>query len=295
MIGRCSRLSMGACLLAATLVACGGGSSGSSGPGTKDDAAPADDTPDGPPARLDTASTPAPDAAAPEDTRASEPDAAVPSPDAARDGTAPVGVVKMMVMGSSNEVGTCWRAFLWQKLRAMGVTSFDFVGSMSDGPACGVPGYDKDDESRNGTIVSDITAAQFNMRFKANPPDIVLVHFGGADLLQGIAPDKVIPGYTLMVTQGRAVNPRIRFLVAEHTPMTPSSCPKCPMTVPELNAATVAWAKQISTAESPVSTVDLFTGLDPATDTSDRVHLNEAGAQKVSDRWVQALLPILKP
>jgi lysophospholipase L1-like esterase len=200
-----------------------------------------------------------------------------------------------MVMGSSNEVGTCWRAFLWKKLRAAGVTSFDFVGSMSDGPDCGVPGYDKDDESRNGTIVSDITAAQYAMRFRAHPPDIVLVHFGGADLLQGIAPDKVVPGYTLMVTQGRMVNPRIRFLVAQHTPMTPSSCPKCPMTVPQLNAAIVEWAKMITTPESPVSPVDLFTGLDPATDTSDRVHLNEAGAQKVSDRWVEALLPILKP
>ena len=208
---------------------------------------------------------------------------------------APTGVVKMMVMGSSNETGTCWRAFLWQKLRAAGVTNFDFVGGQMDGPACGVPGYDRDDESRNGTIVSQLSAAEFNRRFKANPPDIVLVHFGGADVLQNIATARVVEGYTRMVEQGRAVNPRIRFLVAEHTPMTPSSCPRCPMTVPELNAATVAWAKTMDTPASPVGTVDLFTGLDPATDTSDRVHLNNAGSQKVADIWVKALLPIFKP
>jgi lysophospholipase L1-like esterase len=204
-------------------------------------------------------------------------------------------LVKMMVMGSSNEISTCWRAFLWQKLRAAGVTNFDFVGGQTDGPDCGVPGYDRNNESRNGTIVSQITAAQYASRFKANPPDIVLVHFGGADILRGIAPATVMPGYTLMVMQGRAVNPRIRFLVAEHTPMTPASCAKCPTTVPELNAAIVQWAKEISTAESPVSSVDLFTGLDAATDTSDRVHLNNAGSQKVADKWAAALLPIFKP
>ena len=204
-------------------------------------------------------------------------------------------VVKIMVMGSSNETSTCWRAFLWQKLRAAGVTNFDFVGGQTDGPDCGVPGYDRDDESRPGTIVSDITAAQYASRFRAHPPDIVLVHFGGADILRGIPPARVIPGYTLMVMQGRAVNPRIRFLVAEHTPMTPSSCPRCPMTVPELNAAIVQWAQQITTTDAPVSSVDLFTGLNPATDTSDRVHLNNAGSQKVADIWVAALLPILKP
>jgi acyl-CoA thioesterase I len=216
-------------------------------------------------------------------------------PDAAPGRDAPTGVVKLMVLGSSNEVGTCWRAFLWQKLRAAGVTNFDFVGSKADGPDCNVPGYDRDDESRNGTIVSDISAAEYNSRFKAHPPDIVLVHFGGADILRGIAPARVIPGYTLMVEQGRAVNPQIRFLVAEHTPMTPASCPECPRTVPQLNAAIVEWSKQITTAAAPVASVDLFTGVDPATDTSDRVHLNIAGAQKVSERWLAALLPIFKP
>jgi hypothetical protein len=214
---------------------------------------------------------------------------------ATADASAPSGVVKLMVMGSSNETSTCWRAFLWQKLRAAGVTNFDFVGGQKDGPDCGVPGYDRDDESRPGTIVSGITAAQYASRFRANPPDIVLVHFGGADILQGIAPSRVIPGYTLMVEEGRKVNSSIRFLVGEHTPMTPSSCPRCPVTVPELNAATVAWAKTITTPQSPVTTVDLFNGLDPATDTSDRVHLNDMGSQKVAQKWVDALLPIFKP
>jgi hypothetical protein len=270
------------------------GSKDAAGPASKDGAgllADAAIVADGPPAGLDTGVA---DAMAAADATSATDGGAPASPEAGA-ADAATGVTKMMVMGSSNEVGTCWRAFLWKKLRAAGVTNFDFVGGQTDGPDCGVPGYDRDDESRNGTVVSEITAAQYASRFRANPPDIVLVHFGGADILRGIPPARVIPGYTLMVEQGRLVNPRIRFLVAEHTPMTPSSCARCPVTVPELNAATVAWAKQITTAASPVASVDLFTGLDPATDTSDRVHLNMSGSQKVSDKWVEALLPIFRP
>jgi hypothetical protein len=256
----------------------------------------------GPPGHADAASAPVRDAAradlptapAPGAEGGARPDVA--AADAAGGDAAPLtGTVKIMVLGSSNEVRTCWRAFLQKKLHDAGVTNFDFVGSHNDGPDCAVPGYDKDDESESGTIVTGISADEYLRRFKAHPPDIVLVHFGGADLLQGIAPAKVIPGYSLAVTQARAVNPHVRFLVGQHTPMTPASCPKCPMTVPELNAAIVPWAAQISTADSPVSPVDLFTGVDPAADTSDRVHLNDGGSQKVSDRWLAALVPLFKP
>jgi len=200
-----------------------------------------------------------------------------------------------MVLGSSNEIRTCWRAFLWEKLRAAGVTNFDFVGSQQDGPDCGVPGYDRHDESRSGTVVSDIAVEEFARRFGANPPDVVLVHFGGADLLRGIEAEVVMPGYTLMVTEARKINPEVIFLVAEHTPMEPANCPRCAMTVPELNAAIVAWAKEISAPQSLVLSVDLFTGVDVAADTTDRVHLNNAGSRKVADRFFEALLPLFKP
>jgi acyl-CoA thioesterase-1 len=282
------RLALVTACLGAALASCGGSSKPAPPPAPTPDARAVDAV---------VVVSPGPDAATPADTSLTPP-----PPDAGgvevaplRDGPAPAGLVKMMVLGSSNEVRTCWRAFLWQKLRAAGASNFDFVGSNSDGPDCGVPGYDKDDESESGTIVTGISADEYTRRFKAHPADIVLVHFGGADLLQGIAPAKVIPGYTLMVMQARALNPQVRFLVAQHTPMDPGSCAACKMSVPALNAAIVQWAAQIGTAASPVSAVDLFTGVDPASDTSDHVHLNDAGARKVADRWTEALLPILHP
>jgi lysophospholipase L1-like esterase len=62
-----------------------------------------------------------------------------------------------------------------------------------------------------------------------------------------------------------------------------------------LNAAMVPWAAGITTPESPVVIVDLFTGIDQKTDMSDGTHLNISGSQKVSDRFLAVLLPLFKP
>ena len=202
------------------------------------------------------------------------------------------GTVKIMVLGSSNEEGTCWRAFLWQKLHAAGITNFDFVGRNNAGPDCGVPGYDKDSEAHGGTVVENISADAWLTTFKANPPDIILQHNGGADLLQGHPYMNVITAYTLSVTQVRMVNPHIIYFAAQHTPQGNAGNLKDVMT---LNAAMVPWAAGITTADSPVVLIDLFTGIDQKVDMSDGTHLNVSGSQKVSDRFLAVLLPLLKP
>jgi hypothetical protein len=206
-----------------------------------------------------------------------------------RPGGALMGLVKIMVIGSSNETDTCWRAFLWQKLHAAGVMNFDLVGRMKAGPDCGVPNYDKDVEAQPGTIITSFSANDFAVRFKANPPQIVLVHVAGADARNGVPIPTIMKAFSLAVEQARAVNPQVIFFVAQHTPQEP------PTGIAEMNAAIPIWAAQISTTESPVSAVDLFTIINPAADQSDRVHLNISGSQKVSDRWLSVLLPLLKP
>ena len=67
--------------------------------------------------------------------------------------------------------------------------------------------------------------------------------------------------------------------------------------MPELNAAIPVWAQRISTADSPVYSVDLFIfkGIVPGTDLSDGTHLNEAGSKKVADWFFEPLLPLFKP
>jgi lysophospholipase L1-like esterase len=163
------------------------------------------------------------------------------------------------------------------------------VGRNTTGPDCGVAGYDKDMEGHPGNIITGYTAADYDAPFKANPPDIVLVHVGGADARNGIAIPKILDAYSLAVERARMVNPKVVFFVGEHTPQQPMTG------VLELNGAIPGWAQKISTADSPVAAVDLFTGIVPATDQSDGTHLNEAGSQKVSDRFLAVLLPLFKP
>jgi hypothetical protein len=233
------------------------------------------------------------EAAAPRESGSTEDSA--PALDASREAAGFTGLARIMILGSSNEAITCWRAFLWQKLRNGGITNFDFVGSQTVGPDCGVVGYDQDCEARSGTIITSISADTYKSWFAAHPPDIVLMHIGGADLLNNIPADNVIKTYSVIVEQARTVSPKVIFLVAQHTPQEPTGCADCRANVIALNTAIVGWAMQVTKPESPVSPVDLFTGLDVVTDFSDRVHLNTSGSEKVSDRWLAALMPILKP
>lgn len=205
------------------------------------------------------------------------------------------GNVDIMVLGSSNELNTCWRAFLWRDLQAADIKNFDFVGGVTQGEDCGVAGYDKDLQAQSGIIISNLPASKFQEWFTAHPPDIILMHFGGADLLNNMAVDGVIKAYSLTLSEARKVNPKVRLLAAQHTPQDSASCTDCEHTVLQLNADMITWAAANTTADSPVTVIDLYTGFVPATDLSDGVHLNAAGSQKVADRFFAVLKPLFKP
>ena len=205
------------------------------------------------------------------------------------------GKQDIMVLGSSNELITCWRALLWQKLQTAEIKNFDFVGGVTQGDDCGVTGYDKDLQAQSGQIVSTLPASKFQEWFTAHPPDIILMHFGGADLLQNMPVDGVLKAYTLMLSEARKVEPKVRLMAAQHTPQDSNGCDACDANVLKLNSDLVGWAATNTTADSPVTVVDLYTDIVPATDLSDGVHLNPAGSEKVAARFFAALKPLFKP
>jgi hypothetical protein len=210
------------------------------------------------------------------------------STDASPHGAPLMGIVKIMVVGSSNETGTCWRAFLWQQLHMNGITNFHFVGQQMGGPNCGIVGWNETAlQAMGGIMITGIPASTYLGWFMANPPDIILMHFGGADLLANKPIDGVMKAYATALAQARIVNPKVILLIAEHTPEGKPA-------IVTLNAAIAAWAPQVNTAQSPVIAVDLYTGILPS-DQSDGVHLNQAGSIKVADRWFTALKPFFKP
>ena len=196
--------------------------------------------------------------------------------------------VKMMVVGSSNEIGTCWRAFLWQDLHMAGITNFDFVGQQNGGPNCGITAWnDTELQAMSGIIITGLPLSTYLGWFRANPPDVILMHFGGADILAAKPVDGVMKAYDTALSAARMVNPNVILLIAQHTPEGKDA-------ILTLNADIAAWAPQNSTAESPVVAVDLYTGI-TAADQSDGVHLNAQGSMKVADRWLAALEPFFKP
>lgn len=190
--------------------------------------------------------------------------------------------VKIMALGDSITGSPgCWRALLWQMLPAARV---DFVGTLPP-QGCGFP-YDGENEGHGGYLATNVASQNLLVGWlAATHPDVVMMHFGTNDVWSNLSPDTILAAFTTLVGQMRASNPRMKILVAQILPMNPSNCADCGQRVITFNAAIPAWAKSQTTAASPVTVVDQWTGFDDATDTYDGVHPNDAGNVKIAQRW----------
>lgn len=150
----------------------------------------------------------------------------------------------------------CWRSVLWNKLKRNDYSGIDFVGTMKSVP-CGHQ-FDGDHEGYRGLKVTDAArTAKFVPTFKANRPDIVLMHFGTNDIWRlRPGPRPILDAYTTILEQLRAANPRVTLLVAQLIPMSPKSCRDCIDDVAALNAAIPEWVREHGTKQSPVIAVD---------------------------------------
>ncbi|MFC7533385.1 SGNH/GDSL hydrolase family protein [Actinoplanes sp. GCM10030250] len=179
----------------------------------------------------------------------------------------------------------CWRALLWQKLPAARV---DFVGTLP-GQGCGFA-YDGENEGHGGFLVTNVASQnQLVGWLSASDPDVVLMHFGTNDAWSNLSTATILAAYTRLVEQMRVSNPRMKIIVAQIIPLNPPTCTDCGQRVVNLNAAIPAWAASLSTAASPITVVDQWTGFNTATDTYDGVHPNDAGNVKIANKWYPAL------
>jgi len=211
-----------------------------------------------------------------------------------------------MPLGDSTTASICYRSHLWQMLNQLNHVQFDFVGTRNGDPGCSFTGYDKDNEGHGGYIVTDLLKATSTGRpsgadatdpydasakdlatwFDGHPADVVLMHFGTNDVWNGKDPADILKAYSAILARLRANNPNVRLMIAQITPMDPSGYgDKCTNGVPALNAMIPGWATQNSTTASPIVVVDQYTNFDPATDTKDGVHANDAGSVKIATNW----------
>lgn len=204
------------------------------------------------------------------------------------------GPVRIMPLGDSITAGPgCWRALLWDHLQRTGFNNIDFVGTQQGG-GCSVP-FDIDHEGHGGFSATGIADQnQLPGWLAATTPDIVLMHLGTNDMWGGtISTSTILAAYSKLVDQMRAGNPAMKIVVAQLIPMEPSGCGPCPTGVVALNNAIPGWAAGKTTAQSPITVVDQWTGFSAATDTGDGVHPNDAGFQKMADRWYPAVAAAL--
>jgi lysophospholipase L1-like esterase len=203
---------------------------------------------------------------------------------------AAVTTVKVMPLGDSITGSPgCWRQLLWSRLQTTGFTNVDFVGSLNDSTSCGTL-YDGDNEGHGGFLATNILSQnQLPGWLASATPDVVMMHLGTNDVWSNIPAGTILTTYSGLVDQMRASNPKMRILVAQILPMNPSGCAECAQRVIDLNMAIPAWAAGKSTAASPITVVDAWTGFSDATDTYDGVHPNDAGNQKMSNAWYPAL------
>jgi len=194
--------------------------------------------------------------------------------------------VKIMPLGDSITGSPgCWRALLWQQLPAARV---DFVGTLPP-QGCGFA-YDGENEGHGGFLATNVADQnQLPAWLAATGPDVVMMHFGTNDVWSNRPTATILAAFTKLVGQMRAANPAMKILVAQIIPMNPPTCPECAARVRDLNAAIPGWAAGLSTTASPITVVDQWTGFSTATDTTDGVHPNDAGARKIADRWLPAV------
>jgi hypothetical protein len=182
---------------------------------------------------------------------------------------------------------------LWDRLQRTGFTNIDFVGTQMGG-GCSVP-FDEDHEGHAGFAATGIADQNLLPAWlTADSPDIVLMHLGTNDMWGGtISTAAILTAYSKLVDQMRANNPNMKIIVAQIIPMNPPSCTVCAAEVVALDNAIPAWAAGKTTAQSPITVVDQWTGFNATTDTIDGVHPTDVGFQKMSDRWYPAVAAAL--
>ncbi len=225
-------------------------------------------------------------------------------------GPFPAGVTKprIMIVGDSISAGPgCYKKYLLQNLTDGGYSKFEFVGEYTDDCGGGVRhsavSCSNTEQYTHDTFM--MPNCQQGMSFPGmaplvmkHEPDLLMLQLGVNDVWSGIPTETILARYETLIEQARAKNPLIVTVVAQIHKIRPDcgSDDSIQKRAEELVQAVPAWAQPLSTAQSPVFVADLWTNSDwSMAETSDCVHPNDAGAQRMGTNWFNALKSILPP
>ncbi len=200
--------------------------------------------------------------------------------------------IKIMPLGNSitqlNSSYNSYRRPLWHLLNDAGY-DFDFVGSTDknyDNVSPPDPDFDMDHEGHWGWRTDEVLAG-IDYFLTLNVPDIVLIHLGSNDLVQGESVSSTISEVEQIIDELRDANSNIHIYLAQIIPLT----------LFDIGAEIIAFNSAISdladdkhTSQSPIVVVDQWDGFNVSEDTFDQVHPNESGEEKMATKWFAALL-----
>ncbi len=200
---------------------------------------------------------------------------------------------KIMLLGDSITQGSAktgnYRQPLYRLLQHGGY-SIDFVGSLNTEYGVTLPStaYDPDHEG-HWAWRADEVLTRINGWAQTAKPDIILLHLGTNDVGSGQSIKGTVQELRDIIDVIRNANPCVVVLVAKIIPLKHFLAGK---RIPIFNKALESLL-ELNTKDSPIVLVDQFTGMDPDKDLYDGVHPNNAGAQKMAQKWYLALQPHL--
>ncbi len=115
-------------------------------------------------------------------------------------------------------------------------------------------------------------------------PDIALIHLGTNDMYQKQTPESTRDEIAQIITKLRANNSNVKVVLARVIPMRTDA------SILRLNQLLTHLAQQMNRPNSPVVSVDMYSGFNIDTDMQkDKIHPNASGEEKMAKRWFDAL------
>ena len=205
------------------------------------------------------------------------------------------GTLRIMPLGDSITEGErghdSYRRVLWQRLNGAGCM-VDLVGSKSgvskgsrDSGSESPPhaDYDQDHEAYWGYSVNELLPRVSGLVGQSNP-DVVLIHVGTNDVLDGQSASGVASELGGMIDAIRASKPDVHILLAKIIPASPNATGTS-----AFNRLIEDLASRRSSAGSPIKVVDQASGY-AVSDNYDGVHPGPSGESKLGNKWADALL-----
>ena len=210
--------------------------------------------------------------------------------------------IKILPLGDSitgaSKYKVSYRYPLWKKLVDAG-KPFEFIGSQKKlkGNAGRIEwasykgfSFSPANESHSGWRTDQILNGLGSQKglehwIKGLHPDIALIHLGTNDVHQRQTPESTRDEVEQVITKLRANTPKIKIILASIIPM------KTDKNVPYLNKLLVQLSKKLNRPNSPVISVDMYSGFSIHTHMQkDQIHPNVKGEEIMAQRWFNALM-----